>query len=113
MPLINQPEPQRPAPDAWAKRPSAADQLKAGGSKMVEPAPTPTLGADTTIVLKQDGQTLAQGVGVAPVGFQAKTAGDDTNLQTTPDTFPRNAGSRAPVQGSAPGPRNLGRTKTR
>jgi hypothetical protein len=70
-----------------------------------------------------EGDQTADKMPVTLVSSKPATDGDgligggkgqpEANLQKLPPNYPSNSGSRAPTEGKAPPPRNLGRTKTR
>ncbi len=94
--------------------PSALDAMKTS-----KPAPSPaavkTIGSDQTKAFDAGGQIFAQGLSAGRVtepGTNPST-GDDTNVQATPAGYPTGGKSRAPVTGSAPGPRTKNLNKLR
>jgi hypothetical protein len=107
------------APPQTQQGPSALTHMQASAPAPLAQAPVATTGADTTKGLLQmgpGGVVFKDGAGIAPVLEPGvNQPGDNTNVSSGAGTsggFPT-TGSRAPVTGSAPGPRNRGRVKTR
>jgi hypothetical protein len=106
--------------------PSAIQQFVDGGGTPGQSAPTPELGADTSRGFAEaaasslTGEMGAKFVGARPATDVAAGTLPGGGVQGGSNTsrgdtggFPGSGPSRAPVKGSAPGPRNLGRTRTR
>ncbi len=97
--------------------PSASEAQAQGGSPIGQPAAVSPVGSDAYKSLDQTGTSIAADMGLKPVSPKADQGGDNSNVSSNDagksGGFPMSGKSRAPVTGSAPGPRNRGRTRTR